>query len=166
LSIPSGHLKIAKRVGLLDINNAPLRTSRTVTLLWVQMGAQVVRVTFLVVEALPAPGILGCTLIDDNAHAILSQDRSIRRADALVTAILRGSLDDGVRSMGVSCDLCTPHETRLLTSAATFVWVRTMWGGLGHVFGAACLFKTQRVTIATGAPAIMPGLSFLVIVTN
>jgi len=54
------------------------------------------------------PVILGCKFIDDNAHAILPQDRSIRRTDGSVTAILRGPLDDGDRSMGVSCVL---HST-------------------------------------------------------
>jgi len=69
---------------------------------------------------------LGCTFIDDNAHAILLQDRSIRWTDGSVTVILQGPLDDGDRSMGVSCVLCATHKTRLPPSAATVVWVRTM----------------------------------------
>ena len=109
---------------------------------------------------------MGCTFIDGNAHAILPQDRSIRWTDGSVTAILRGPLDDGDRSMGVSCVLRATHKTRLPPSAASVVWVRTMWGGLGHVFGASRLFTTHGVTIANGVHDIVPGLSFPVIVTN
>jgi len=96
--------KEEERVRLRDTNSARLRTSGTVTL-WLQMGARIVPVTFLVVDDLSVPVILGCTFIDDNAHAILPQDRSIRWTDGSVTAILRGPLDDGDRSMGVSCML-------------------------------------------------------------
>jgi len=91
-----------ERVRLRDANIARLRTSGTVTL-WLQTGARIVPVTFLVVDDLSVPVILGCTFIDDNAHAILSQNRSIRWTDGSVTAILRGPLDDGDCSMGVSC---------------------------------------------------------------
>ena len=79
-----------------------LCTSGTVTL-WPQTGARIVPVTFLVVDDLSEPVLLGCTIIDDNAHAILPQDRSIRRTDGSVTAILQGPLEDGDRSMFVSC---------------------------------------------------------------
>jgi len=79
--------------------------------------------------------ILGWTFIEDDAHAILPQDRSIRCTDGSVTAILRGPLDDGDRSMGVSCVLRSSGKTRLPRSAATVVWVRTMRGGMGQVFG-------------------------------
>jgi len=96
--------KEEERVRLRDTNSARLRTRGTVTL-WLQMGARIVPVTFLVVDDLSVPVILGCTFIDDNAHAILPQDRSIRWTDGSVTAILRGPLDDGDRSMGVSCML-------------------------------------------------------------
>jgi len=41
-----------------------------------------------------------------------------------------------------------------------------MWGGLGQVFGASRLFTTHGITIANGVNDIVPGLSFLVIVTN
>ena len=122
--------------------------------------------TILVVEDLPVPVILGCTFIDDNAHAILPQDRSIRWTDGSVTAILRGPLDDGDRSMGVSCVLRSTGKTRLPPSASSVVWVRTMWGGLGQVFGASHLFTTHGITIANGVHDIVPGLSFPVIVTN
>jgi len=96
--------KEEKRVRLKDANNARLRTSGTVTL-WLQTGARIVPVTFLVVDNLSVPIIMGCAFIDDNAHAILPQDRSIRWTDGSVIAILRGPLDDGDRSMGVSCVL-------------------------------------------------------------
>ena len=61
--------------------------------------------TFLVVDVLSVPVILGFTFIDDNAPAILPQDRSIRRTAGFVTAIMRGPLANGDRSMGVSCVL-------------------------------------------------------------
>jgi len=93
-----------ERVRLRDANNARLGTSGTVTL-WLQTGARIVSVTFVVVEDLSVPVILGCTFIDDNVHAILPQDRSIRWTDGSVTAILRVPLSDGDRSMGVSCVL-------------------------------------------------------------
>jgi len=123
-------------------------------------------VTFLVVEDLLVPVILDCTFIDDNTHAILPQDRSIRWTDGSVTAILRGPLEDGDRSMGVSCVLRSTCKTRLPPSAASAVWVRTMWGGLGQVFGASHLFTTHGITIANGVHDIVPGLSFPFIVTN
>jgi len=123
-------------------------------------------VIFLVVDDLSVPVILGCTFIEDNAHAILPQDRSIRWTDGSVTAILRGLLDDGDRSMGVSCVLHSTCKTRLPPSAASVVWVRTMWGGLGQVFGASRLFTTHGITIANGVHDIVPRLSFTVIVTN
>jgi len=87
-----------------DPNDARIRTSGTVTL-WLQTGARIVPVTFLVVDDVSVPVILGCTFIKDNAHAILPEDRSIRWTDGSVTAILRGPLDDVDRSMGVSCVL-------------------------------------------------------------
>jgi len=62
--------KEEERVRLRDANNARLRTSGTVTL-WLQTGARIIPVTFLVVDDLSVPVILGCTFIDDNAHAIL-----------------------------------------------------------------------------------------------
>ena len=62
--------KEEERVRLKDAKNARLRTSGTVTL-WLQTGARIVPVTFLVVDDLSVPVILGCTFIDDNAHAIL-----------------------------------------------------------------------------------------------
>jgi len=157
--------KDEERVRLIDANNARLRTSGTVTL-WVQKGARIVPVTFLVVEDLSVPVILGCTFIDDNAHAIQTQDRSICWTNGSVTAILRGPLDDGDRSMGVSCVLCSTCKTRLPPSAASVVWVRTMTGGLGQVFGTSRLFTTHGTTIAIGIYDIVPGLSFPVIVTS
>jgi len=96
-----------------------------------QTGARIVPLPFLVVDDLSVPGILGCAFIEGNAHAILRQDRSIRWADGSVTAIVRGPLDDGDRSMGVSCVLRATHKTRLPLTAASVVWVRTMWMGVG-----------------------------------
>jgi len=157
--------KKEEQVRLRDANNARLRASGTVTL-WLQTGARIVSVPFLVVDDLSVPNILGCTFIDDNAHAILPQDRSIRWTDASVTAILRGPLDDGDRSMGVSRVLRSTHKKRIPPSAATVVWVRTMWGGLGQVFGATRLFTTHGGTIANCVHDIVLGLSFPVIVTN
>jgi len=154
-----------ERIRLRDTNNARLRTSGTVTL-WLLTGARIVPVTFLVVDDLSGPVILCCTFIDDNAHAILPQDRSIRWMDGSVTAILRGPLDDGDRSMGVSCVLRSTCTTRLPPSAASVVWVRSLWGGLGQVFGASRLFTTHGITIANGVHYIVPGLSFPVIVTK
>jgi len=122
------------QVSLQDSKKARLRTCGTVKR-WPQTGAQIVPVTFLVVDDLSVPVILGWTFIEDNAHAILPQDRSIRCTDGSVTAILRGPLDDGDRSMGVSCVLRSSVKTRLPRSAATVVWVRTMRGGMGQVFG-------------------------------
>jgi len=75
-------------------------------------------------------------------------------------------LDDGNRLIGVSCVLRSTHKTRLPPSAASVVWVRTMWGGLGQVFGASRLFTTRGVTIAIDVHDIVPGLSPPVIVTN
>jgi len=157
--------KEEKRVCLGDADNARLRTSGTVTL-WLQTGARIVPVTFLVVYDLSVPVILGCTFIDDNAHAILPQDRSIRWTEGSVIAILRGALDDGDRSMGVSCVLRSTCKTRLPPSAASVVCVRTMWSGLGQVFGAFRLFTTLGITIANGVHDIVPGLFFMVVVTN
>jgi len=150
--------KKEEQVRLRDANNARLRASGTVTL-WLQTGARIVSVPFLVVDDLSVPVILGCTFIDDNASAILPQDRSIRWTDGSVTEILRGPLDDGDRSMGVSRVLRSTHKKRIPPLAATVVWVRTMWGGLGQVFGATRLFTSHAVDI-------LPGLSFPVIVTN
>jgi len=112
--------KEEEQVRLRDAKNARLRTSGTVTL-WLQTGARIVPVPFLVVNDLSVPVFLGCTFIDDNAHAILPQDRSIRWMDGSVTAILRGPLDDGDRSMRVSCVLRATLKTRLPPSAATVV---------------------------------------------
>jgi len=72
--------KEEEQVRLRDANNARLRTSGTVTL-WLQTGARMVPVPFLVVDDLSILVILGCTFIDDNVHAILPQDRSIRWTD-------------------------------------------------------------------------------------
>jgi len=141
-----GTSKEEERVRLRDANTARLRTSGTVTL-WLQTGARIVLVTFLVVDDLSVPVILGCTLIDDNVHAILPQDQSIRWTDGSVTAILRGPLDDGDRSMGVACGLRSTCKTPLPPSAASVFWVRTVWGGLGQVFGASRLFTTHGKTI-------------------
>jgi len=96
--------KEEERVRLRDANSVRLCTSGTVTL-WLQTGARIVPVTFLVVDDLSVPVLLGCTIIEVNAHAIQPLDRSIRWTDNSVTAILRGPLDDGDRSMGVSCVL-------------------------------------------------------------
>jgi len=52
--------KDEERVRFRDANNARLRTSGTVTL-WLQTGARVVPVTFLDVNDLSEPVILGCT---------------------------------------------------------------------------------------------------------
>jgi len=157
--------KEKERVRLRDANNARLCTSGTVSL-WLRTGARIVPVTFLVVEDLSVPVILGCTFIDDNAHAILPQDQSIRWTDGTVTAILRGPLDAGDRSMSVSCVLRSTCKTWLPPSAASVVWVRTMWGGLGELFGASRLFTTPGTTISNGVHDITPGISFPVIVTN
>jgi len=154
-----------ERVRLRDANNSRLRNSSTVTL-WLQTGARIVAVTLLVVDDLSVPVILCCTFIHDNAHAILPQDRSIRWTDGSVTAIFRGPLDDGDRSMGVSCVPRSTCRTRLPPSTASVFWVRTMWGGLGQVFGASRLFTTHGITIANGVHDIVPGLSFPVIVTS
>ena len=137
-----GTSKEAEQVRLRDANNTPIRTSGTVTL-WLQTGARIVRVAFLVVDALSVPVILGCTFSDGIAHAILPHDRSSRWMDGSVTAILRGPLDDGDRSMGLSCVLRATHKTRLPPSTASVVWERAMWGGLGKVFGASRLFTTR-----------------------
>jgi len=104
--------KEKEQVRLRDATNARLRPSGTV-MLWLQTGARIVPVTFLVVHDLSVLVILGCTFIDDNALAIMLQDRSIRWRDGSVTAILRGPLDDGDRSMGVSCVLRSTCKTRL-----------------------------------------------------
>ena len=154
-----------EQVRLRDANNARLRTGGPVTL-WLQTGAQIVPVSFLVVDDLSVPVMLGSTSIDDNAHAILPQSGSIRWTDGSVTAILRGPMDDVDRSMGVSCVLRATHKTRLPPSAATVFWVRTIRKGLGQVFDASRLFTTAGVTIATGVHDLVPGLSFPVIVTN
>jgi len=69
--------KEEERVRLRDANIARLRTSGTVTL-WLQTGARSVPLTFIVVDDLSVAVILGCTFIDNNAHAILPQDRSFR----------------------------------------------------------------------------------------
>jgi len=130
------------------------------------MSGRIVPVPFLVVEVLSVPVTLGFKFTEDHAHAILPQDRSICWTDKSVTAILRGPLDDGDRSMGVSCVLRSTHRTRLPPSAATVFWVRTMWGGLGQVFGDSRLFTTDSVTIANGVHDIVPGPSFPVIVSN
>ena len=74
---------------------------------------------FLVVNDLPIPVILGCTFIHGNVHAILSQDRSIRWTDGSVTAILRGPLDDGVRSITDSCVVRAIQKTRPPSFAAS-----------------------------------------------
>ena len=66
-----------EQVRLRLANNARLRTSGTVTL-WLQTGARIVPVPFVVVDDLSVSVILGCTFIDDDAHAILPQARSIR----------------------------------------------------------------------------------------
>jgi len=75
-------------------------------------------------------------------------------------------LDDGHRLIGIACVLRATHKARLPPSAASVVWMRTMWGGLGQVFGACNLFTTHGVTIANGVHDIVPGLSFPVIVTH
>ena len=83
--------KEEEQVRLREDNKARLRTSGTVTL-WLQTGARIVPVPFLVVDDLSVPDILGCTFIGDNTHAILPQDRSIRWTDGSVTTILRGTI--------------------------------------------------------------------------
>jgi len=93
--------KKEEQVRLRNVNNAWLRTSGTVAL-WLQTGARIVPVTFFVVDGLSVPVILGCTFIDDNAHAILPPDRSMLWTNGSVRKIRRGPLDDGDRSMGVS----------------------------------------------------------------
>jgi len=157
--------KEEEQVRLRDGNNARLRTSGTVTIR-LQTGTRIVPVPCLVLNDLSVPVILGCTFIDDNAHAILPQDRSIRWTDESVTEILRGPLDDGDSSISVSRVLRSTHRTRLPPSAATVVWVRTMLGGLGQVFGTSRLFTTHGVTMANGVHDIVPRLSFPVVVTN
>jgi len=87
-----GHVVTSKeeeRVRLRDAKNARFRTSGNVTL-WLQTGARIVPVPFLVVEDLLVPVILGCTFTENNAHAILPQDRFICWTDGSVTAIIRG----------------------------------------------------------------------------
>jgi len=68
--------KEEEQTRLRDAKNAQLGTSGTVTL-WLQTGARIEPVPFHVVDDLSVPVILGCTFIDDNAHAILPQDESI-----------------------------------------------------------------------------------------
>ena len=62
--------KEEEQVRLQDSDNARLRACGTVKL-WPQTGARIVPVTFLVVEDLLVPVILGNTFIHDNAHASL-----------------------------------------------------------------------------------------------
>jgi len=112
--------KEEERVRLRDANNARLRTSGTVTL-WLRSGARIIPVTLLVVYDLSVPVILGCTFTDDNAHAVLPQDLSVRWTDGSVTAVLPWPLDDGDRSMGVLCVLSSTCKTRLPPSAASVV---------------------------------------------
>jgi len=157
--------KEEERVRLRDANNARLRTSGTVTL-WLQTGARIAPLNFLFVDDLSVPVILGYTFIEDNAHAITPQDRSISWTDGSVTAMLRGPLDDGDPSMGVPCVLRTACKTRIPPSAASVVCVRTMWGGLDQLYGASPLLTTHGNTSANGVHDIVPGLSFPVIVTN
>jgi len=118
-------------------NNARLRTSCIVTL-WLQTGARIVPVTFIVVEGVLVPETLGGTFIYDNAHAVLPWDRSILQTDASVTAILLGRLDVGRPSMGVSCAVRSFRTTRRPPSMATVVWVGTMWEALGRSAPRAC----------------------------
>ena len=157
--------KKEERVSLRDANNARQCTSGTGTL-WLQTDARIAPVTFLVVHDLAVPVILGCTLIDDNAQAILPQDRSIRWTDGFVTAPLRGPLDDDDRSKVVSCVLRSTCKTRLPPSVASVVWVRTLWGRLGQDFCISRLFATHGIAIANGVHDIVPELSFPVIVTT
>jgi len=155
-----------EELGLLrDANNARRRASSTATL-WIQTGARIDPMTFLVVKEFSLPVILGCTFIEDKAHAILPPDRSIRWTDGSVTAILRGPLEDGDRSMGVSCVLLSSCMTLLPPSVAAVVWVRTMWGGSGQVLGASGLLTTHGVTTANGVQDTVLWLSFPVIVTR
>ena len=91
------------------------------TYLPLHTGAPLVPVTFLVVDDLSVPVILGCTFTDDNAHAVLPQDLSVRWTDGSVTAVLPWPLDDGDRSMGVLCVLSSTCKTRLPPSAASVV---------------------------------------------
>jgi len=81
-----------------------------------------------------------------------------------VNAIPWRPLDDGDRSMGFFCVLHSSCKTQLPPSAATVVWVRTMSGGLGQVFGTSRLSTTPDVTIASGVHDIVPSLSFPVMI--
>ena len=105
--------KELERVRLRDANNARLCIIGTVTL-WLQTGARIVPVTFLVVDDHSVPVILGCPLIDDNAHAILPQDRSIRWTDGSVIAILRAG-------PFMSTTFCPEWSIRLCSTSS--VWV-------------------------------------------
>jgi len=113
---------------LRDANNRSLVTSGHIVV-WVQAGARLVSHGFLVVDDLSVDVILGCDFIDEHAHAILPPDQQVRWRDGSATAILRGPLDDGDRTMGVSRVLRATSKTLLPAMAATVVWVRTQLGG-------------------------------------
>jgi len=155
----------AATLRLRDANNRRLVTSGHIVL-WVQAGARLVSHGFLVVDDLSVDVILGCDFIDDHAHAILPPDQQSRWRDGSATAILRGPLDDGDRTMGVSRVLRATSKTLLPAMAATVVWVRTQWGGLGQVFSETRLFSSFGVTVANGVHDVLPGVSFPVLVTN
>jgi len=63
--------KKEEQVLLLEENDARLRTGGTV-MLWRQTSSRIVPVTVLVVDDQSDPVILGCTFIDEIAHATLS----------------------------------------------------------------------------------------------
>lgn len=121
---------------LTDANGARLLTSGSITLR-VKSGARVAPCEFRVANDIAVPVILGCTFMDQNSHAILPSDQTIRWIDGSCTSILRGPGDRTDRGDTVSRVLGLVHNTTLDPRSTHILWVRTEWGGLALVFGSA-----------------------------
>lgn len=122
--------------------------------------------TFRVCAVLSVPLILGCDVVDSQAHAILPSDQMVRWNDGTATAILRGPHGKADRTLGVSCVLRNTHDVVVGPREAKVVWARTQWRGLGQVFGNSRLLTTHRATVANGVHDILAGVSFPVVVSN
>ena len=150
---------------LRNANGNQLVTSGTVFLLF-WAGGLCVPCTLQVVANLSVPALLGCDFLDAHAHAILQSDQAVRWRDGTASAIVRGPTDQLDRRASASRVLRLAYKTQLAPRSATLAWVRTPWGGLGHVFGACRLVTMHRATVAIGVHEILPDIAFPVVISN
>lgn len=112
------------------------------------------------------PVILGCVVIDKNAHAIVPSDQTVRLIDAWCSSVIRGEGDCGDRGGTASRVLRVVNHTTLNPRSTRILRVLTEWAELAQVFASSRLMTFHRVSIASGVYEIIRGVTLPEFMSN